>query len=113
MSGLKRRLRAALGLAGGSAGDADYRRAEGYLQGAGRPHDPAMAVQWLERAAAQGHAAAQHRLSMLYLSGAKGTAPSAGWLAEAASGAGAALANARLLYPQGIDVDRDAERAFA
>ena len=81
MTGLKRRLRAVLGRAGEPAGDADYRRAEGYLQGAGRPHDPAMAAHWLERAAAHGHAAAQHRLSMLYLSGAKGTAPSAGWRA--------------------------------
>jgi TPR repeat protein len=50
---------------------------------------------------------------MLYLSGAMATAPSAGWLAEAAGGTGAALANARLLYPQGIDVDRDPARAFA
>jgi hypothetical protein len=44
MTGLKRRLRAVLGRAGEPAGDADYRRAEGYLQGAGRPHDPAMAA---------------------------------------------------------------------
>ena len=54
MNGLTRRLRAAMKR--GSAGDAEFRRAELYLQGAGRPHDPAMAAHWLERAAALGHA---------------------------------------------------------
>jgi TPR repeat protein len=90
-----------------------YRRGYRYLRGDGVPHDPVAALHWLNRAARRGHARAQHALSMAYLSGVTGRAPSAPWLAEAHNGTPAAASNARLLYPGGLDVEPDPALAFA
>jgi TPR repeat protein len=90
-----------------------YRRGYRYLRGDGVPHDPVVALHWLNRAARRGHARAQHALSMAYLSGVTGRAPSAPWLAEAHNGAPAAVSNAGLLYPGGLDVKPDSALAFA
>ena len=90
-----------------------YRRGHRYLRGEGVPHDPVAALHWLNWAARRGHAPAQHALSMAYLSGVTGRAPSAPWLAEAHSGPPAAADNASLLYPGGLDVKPDPALAFA
>jgi uncharacterized protein len=91
-----------------------YRRGYRYLRGEGLPHDPVAALYWLNRAARRGHARAQHALSMAYLSGVAGRAPSASWLIEARGGGSPAAAdNAGLLYPGGLDVKPDPVLAFA
>ena len=93
--------------------DAAYQRGRGYLYGDGLPHDPTMAVVWLMQAAERGHAPAQHILSMIYLTGVRGWAAAGIWLDEASHGTEAAMANANLLYPQGLAVTPDANAAFA
>lgn len=91
-----------------------YRRGYRYLRGEGLPHDPVAALYWLSRAARRGHARAQHALSMAYLSGVTGHAPSASWLIEAQNGGSPAAANnADLLYPGGLNVKPDPALAFA
>jgi hypothetical protein len=95
-------------------GDAtsQYCLGEAYRLGEGAPHSPALAERWLRRAAEQGHAYAQHRLSVLYLHGAKSHAPAAVWVRQALAQGGDA-ANVALLYPEGIDVAPDPQEAFA
>ena len=96
-----------------SLGEHAYRRGYRYLRGEGAPHDPVAAIHWLNRAAARGHARAQHALSMIYLSGVTGHAPSASWLIEARAGSSTAAWNASLLYPEGLDVKPDPALACA
>ncbi len=96
-----------------SLGERAYRRGYRYLRGQGAPHDPVAALHWLNRAAARGHARAQHALSMIYLSGVTGHSPSASWLAEARAGSSIAAWNAGLLYPEGLDVKPDPALACA
>jgi hypothetical protein len=95
-------------------GDAtsQYCLGEAYRLGEGAPHSPALAERWLRRAGEQGHAYAQHRLSVLYLHGAKSHAPAAVWVRQALVQDGQA-ANVALLYPEGIDVAPDPQEAFA
>lgn len=90
-----------------------YRRGYRYLRGDGVPHDPVAALYWLNRAARQGHARAQHALSMAYLSGVTGRAPCVPWLTEAHNRSPVAIDNASLLYPGGLDVKPDPALAFA
>ncbi len=92
--------------------EAEYRLGYRHLRGDGVTHDPVAAAAWLTRAAGRNHGPAQHSLSLLYITGAKGSAPAGGWLAEARVGTSAARANAGLLYPGGLDVAPDAAAAF-
>lgn len=94
-------------------GDAtsQYCLGEAYRLGEGAPHSPALAERWLRKAAEQGHAYAQHRLSVLYLHGAKSHAPAAVWVRQALAQGGEG--NVALLYPEGIDVAPDPQEAFA
>lgn len=93
-------------------GDAtsQYCLGEAYRMGEGAPHSPALAERWLRKAAEQGHAYAQHRLSVLYLHGAKSHAPAAVWVRQALSQGGEG--NVALLYPEGIDVAPEPQEAF-
>jgi hypothetical protein len=83
--------------------EAQFRLGLMYLLGDGVLPAPRMAVNWLELAAAQGHAKALHNLSLIYLSGAAANGPAAHWLTQAeASQLG--RANAALLFPDGLSV---------
>lgn len=93
-------------------GDAQFRLGLSYLLGDGVAAAPRLAVNWLELAAAQGHARAQHNLSLIYLSGAAANGPVAQWLNQAEASA-LGRANAALLFPNGLSVAVAHDRAFA
>lgn len=90
--------------------EAQYRLAQAYLTGNGAPNYPIVAVKWLRHAAVQGHAAACHSLSLIYLTGARANAPSTTWAAEAKERG--VPENVTLLYPEGFDIPPDADKAF-
>jgi uncharacterized protein len=88
-----------------------------YLSGRDALHYPSIGVKWLTKAAEQGHAMAQHNLSMIYLTGLKARGPAATWMAElqtlsTGEKPAGAVANSALLYPEGLDVAADAAQAF-
>lgn len=91
--------------------EAQFQIGQSYIAGWSLPRHPATAAMWLELAANQGHALAQHSLSLLYMSGAVASGEAAQWFKETRSEA-AASANATLLYPQGLDVTAAPEMAF-
>lgn len=91
---------------------AQYQLGESYLAGWCVPRQPVVGAKWLLLAANQGHVQAQHSLSLLYMTGATASGDTASWLAESKA-AGAAAGNADLLYPEGLDVAPDLEKAVA
>jgi uncharacterized protein len=97
--------------------DAQFQLGIHYLSGRDAIHYPSIGVKWLTKAADQGHAMAQHNLSMIYLTGLRARGPAATWMAELQSMAtgeapSPAVANSALLYPEGLDVPADAAQAF-
>ena len=98
--------------------EAQYQLGLAYARGHETMHYPSVGLKWLSRAAEQGHAEAQHMVSLLYLNGARARGPAAAWMAEIASLSSQRNtlppnANAVLLYPEGLDVQADASKAFA
>jgi TPR repeat protein len=86
-----------------------------YARGHGVLASLADAAAHYQRAAEQGHAAAQHELGMLHLDGnrAKGTKSFASWYRTAAErDEEAAQRNRELLFPNGIEVTQDAGEAL-
>ncbi len=83
-----------------------------YLAGWCVPRRPLDAAKWLLLAANQGHVQAQHSLSLLYMTGATASGDAASWLAESKA-VGAASCNADLLYPEGLDIAPNLEKAVA
>jgi hypothetical protein len=88
---------------------AQYQLGESYLAGWCVPRQPLVGAKWLLLAANQGHVQAQHSLSLLYMTGATASGDTASWLAE--SKAAGVANNADLLYPEGVDVAPDLEKA--
>jgi TPR repeat protein len=91
--------------------EAQYQIGESYLAGWFVPRQPVVGERWLVLAAKQGHAKAQHSLSLLYMSGSRAQGDAASWLNEA-QGDLTARANAELLFPEGLDIAPDSEKAF-
>jgi TPR repeat protein len=92
--------------------DAQYQLGESYLAGWCVSRQPLTGAKWLLLAADQGQVRAQHSLSLLYMTGATASGDAAAWLAESKAAA-AATGNADLLYPEGLDVAPNLEKAFA
>jgi TPR repeat protein len=103
------RIRAA---AVGGDVEAQYQLGESYLAGWCVPRQPLVGAKWLLLAANQGYVRAQHSLSLLYMTGATASGDAASWLAESKA-VGTATGNADLLYPDGLDVKPDLEKAVA
>ena len=79
-------------------GEAAYGTAQRYLRGQGVARDPAIGIQWLQRAARAGHAQAKYQLALHYLNGQGVIADEAMaiTLLRDAAQAGHSLARARL-----------------
>jgi hypothetical protein len=94
--------------------DASYWLGLLYARGHGVVANLADAAAWYRRAAEQGHAMAQHQLSLLHLDGYRAQASSfARWYGAAAKREPeAADHNRRLLFPNGLDVPQDAAEAL-
>ena len=97
--------------------DAQFQLGLYYLSGRDALHYPSIGVKWLTKAAEQGHAQAQHNLSMIYLTGLRARGPAATWMAElqtmtTGEKPASAVANSALLYPEGLDVTADAAQSF-
>ncbi|MFN4282666.1 MAG: tetratricopeptide repeat protein [Alphaproteobacteria bacterium] len=90
--------------------EARYALGEACLAGYGARDIARQAVNWLELAARDGHAQAQHRLSLIYLNGLGASPMIANWLAESRDTR--AQANAGLLFPDGAGIAPHPERAF-
>lgn len=92
------------------AGDAtaQFQLGECYLAGWCVPRQPLTGAKWLLLAANQGQVQAQHSLSLLYMTGAKAAGDAAAWLTESKMARGG---NADLLFPEGLDVAADLEKA--
>jgi TPR repeat protein len=85
--------------------------------GTGIPKDEAKAVEWYEKAAAQGHAEAQNNLGVMYDKG-KGVpqdqARAVEWYRKAAAqGNPTAQYNLAIMYADGIAIQKDELMAYA
>jgi TPR repeat protein len=94
---------------------AQYNLGAVYFHGEGVPKDAAKAVEWWQKAAAQGHASAQYNLGAVYSSGEgvpKDAAKAVEWLQKAAvQGDVDAQSSLGAKYSRGDGVPRDAAKA--
>lgn len=94
-------------LAAGGNLAAEFELGIRYAEGRGLPHDPALAAQWLTKAARKDNAPAQYRLGTLYEKGigvARDSAVALNWYQRAASAGNVrAMHNLAVLIAEGID----------
>src|SRR5215470_8063780 len=93
--------------------ESDYRIGLLYARGEGVVQSLPDAVSWYRRAAEAGHADAQYQLGLIYLNGTNSEAGGLGHWFRAASqqNSEAAQQTLSLLFPDGIAIEKDLEKA--